>query len=206
MLLFGHFEYYHVAVTSRCSDLLWATVVYLFSDFSTVFSQRLYSLVCLDTEVSSIISAVNQWPDRDFLQCFVQKRKEKNGKTEQKGRKKIILQVFADCICVESFLLHLAMLLTLVLFAFTSLLALSLKISKKLKFIVLGVFYLFIYFPEHVPCSGYACGFLNSLVLTGTFQRPHSPPRSHSPAFLFRPLVYLLFVPAICMFGFFCPW
>lgn len=111
----------------------------LFSDFSTVFSQRLYSLVCLNTEVSFPLSQRLTSDLREISFNALCKKGKKNGKPGQEGKKKIILQVFADRLCVQSFLLHLAMLLTIVLVAFTSSLALSLKISKKLKFIVLGV-------------------------------------------------------------------
>lgn len=106
--------------------------------FHSIFTKTVFLGMCGYWSFFSIISAVSQWPDRDFLQCFVPKKERRMEKwTERK--EKIILRVFADCLFVES-LLHLAMLLTIVLLAFTSLFALHLKISKKLKFMVWGIF------------------------------------------------------------------
>jgi len=69
-----------------CSSLLWATVVCLFSDFSTVFSQRLYSLARVGAEVSFPLSQqlASDLTEISFS-ALCQKKKEE-WKNEQKRK------------------------------------------------------------------------------------------------------------------------
>lgn len=71
-----------------CSCLLWAAVVCLFCDFSTVFSQRLYSLACVGTEVSFPLSQqlASDLTEISFS-ALCQKKKEE-WENEHKEKKK----------------------------------------------------------------------------------------------------------------------
>lgn len=117
----------------------------LFSDFSTVFSQRLYSLACVSAEVSFPLSQ-QLASDLTEISFSALCQKKKNGKMKRKNNSPGLCRL-PLCWVTPYTLIHAAYSCTLSLYfelkgsAFEpSLLALRLKISKKLKFMVLGIF------------------------------------------------------------------
>lgn len=60
-----------------CCCLMKAAGVHLFSDFRIVFAKSTFLVTCGHWSLCSVISVVNQWPDRDFLKCLDPTREQK---------------------------------------------------------------------------------------------------------------------------------
>lgn len=101
-----YFEYCYVVILETIFSLLprvWhgnllrTTVITLFSDFSKLFLQRLYSSLCAIIEVSALLSKQPSSDLRDFLKCW--RQKEWKNKTKQNPA----LLVFVDWLWARAF-------------------------------------------------------------------------------------------------------